>query len=157
MTTRLLRLRSGLRLVALLLFLRPLHLSAQSSADSIQFTPAMSREAEYQVEPLGWAVPVRFRSGAPREIGSAPLILAAVRSSEGVTVPTSRLPSTLAAGCGSNERPAANSLASASRRPPLIPRYCRFNSRDSVIAAGLDVTRCCLAPWWASAVVILLG
>jgi hypothetical protein len=98
MTARLLRLRSSLLLVALLLFLRPLHLSAQSSAGSIQFNPAMSREAEYQVEPLGWAVPVRFRSGAPREIGSAPLILAAVRSSEGVTVPTSRLPSTLAAG-----------------------------------------------------------
>jgi hypothetical protein len=98
MTTGLLRLRSGLLLVALLLFLHPLHLSAQSSAGSIQFNPAMSREAEYQVEPLGWAVPVRFRSGAPREIGSAPLILAAVRSSEGVTAPTSRLPSTLAAG-----------------------------------------------------------
>ena len=97
MTTRLLTLRSGL-LVALLLFLQPLHLSAQSSVGSIQLNPALSREAEYQVEPLGWAAPVRFKSGAPREIDTPPLILAAVRSSEGVTVPTSRLPSTLAAG-----------------------------------------------------------
>jgi hypothetical protein len=39
MTTRLLRLRSGLLLVALLLFLHPLHLSAQSSVGSIQFNP----------------------------------------------------------------------------------------------------------------------
>ena len=97
MTTRLLTLRSGL-LVALLLFLQPLHLSAQSSVGSIQLNAALSREADYQVGPLGWAAPVRFKSGAPREIGTQSLILAAVRSSEGVTLPTSRLPSTLAAG-----------------------------------------------------------
>jgi hypothetical protein len=97
MTTRLLTLRFWL-LVAPLLFLHPLHPSAQSSVGSIQLNPALSREAEYQVEPLGWAAPVRFKSGAPREIGTPPLILAAVRSSEGVIVPSGRLPSTLTAG-----------------------------------------------------------
>ena len=98
MTTRLLTLRSGPLLVALLLCLYPRHVWAQSSVGSIQLSSALSGEADYQVEPLGWAAPVRFKSGAPREIGTGPFILAAVRSSEGVTVHTSPLPSTLAAG-----------------------------------------------------------
>ena len=108
MTPRLLTVRSGL-LVAVLLFLHPLHLSAQSSIGSTQLNRALSREAEYQVESLDWATPVRFKSGAPREIGTPPLILTAVRSSEGVTVPTRRLPSTLAAGW--LERAASRELA----------------------------------------------
>lgn len=123
MTTRLLTLRSGL-LVALLLFLHPLHLSAQSSVGSIQLNPALSREAEYQVEPLGWAPPVWFKPGAPREIGTLPLILAAVRSSEGVTVPTSRLPSTLAAGWierATSRELARLNLAAASTDSALLP------------------------------------
>lgn len=142
-TTRLLTLRSGL-LVALLLFLHPLHLSAQSSVGSIQLNPALSRESEYQVEPLGWAAPVRFKSGAPRQIGIAPLILVAVRSSVGATVLTSRLPSTLAAGW--LKRAANHELARLNLEPLPILRCCGFNSLDSVSAVGSDATRCCLAP-----------
>jgi len=97
MTKRLIALRSGL-LVALLLFLYPLDLSAQSSVGSIEPNAALSRAPEYQVEPLGRAVPVRFDSGAPREIGTPPLVLAVVRSSDRGTGPASRLPSTPAVG-----------------------------------------------------------
>lgn len=97
MTTRLLTLRRGL-LVALLLCLYPPHLLAQSNMGSIQSNPALSSEAEVQVDPLGWEAPVRFKSGAFREVGTSPHSLAAVRSSEGGTVPTSRWPGRLAAG-----------------------------------------------------------
>src|SRR3989304_1108471 len=107
MTTRLLPLRSGL-LVALLLFLQPLQLWAQSSVGSIRPNAALSRAPEYQVEPLGWAARVRFESGALREIGTPPHVLALARSSDGGSVPASRLPST----------PVAGWLTRAARRGP---------------------------------------
>jgi hypothetical protein len=122
MTTRLLPLRSGL-LVALLLFLQPLHLWAQSSVGSIRPNAALSRAPEYQVEPLGWAARVRFESGAPREIGTPPLLLAVVRSSDGVSVRASRLPSTPVAGwltrAASRELARLN-LSAASAEPALL-------------------------------------
>ena len=152
--------RSGL-LAALLVFLHPLQFSAQSNMGSIQLNPAVSKEAEYQVEPLGWAAPVRFKSGTPREIGTQLLIFAAARSSEGVTVPISRLPSTLPAGwlkrAASRERARLN-LAAASTdsgmalRPsiPLVPAddtrgavspnlRCKASRRSpSAIGASVD-------------------
>jgi hypothetical protein len=122
MTTRLLPLRSGL-LVALLLFLQPLHLCAQSSVGPIRLTAALSRGPKDQVEPLGWAARVRFESHAPREIGMPPLVLAVVRWSAGVTAPASRLPSTPAAGwlrrAASRELARVN-LSAASAEPAWL-------------------------------------
>jgi len=122
MTTRLLPLRSGL-LVALLLFLQPLQLWAQSSVGSIRPNAALSRAPEYQVEPLGWAARVRFESGALREIGTPPHVLALARSSDGGSVPASRLPSTPVAGwltrAASRELARLN-LSAASAEPALL-------------------------------------
>lgn len=121
MTTRLFLLRSGL-LVALL-FQQPLHLWAQNSVGSIRSNAALGRPPQYQVEPLGWAARVRFESAAPREIGTPPPVLAGVRWSDGVSVPSSRLPSTPAAGwltrAASRELARLN-LSAASADPALL-------------------------------------
>jgi hypothetical protein len=96
MQTQLLALRSEL-LVAVILLVHPPHLWAQSSVGSIQPNNVLSSEPEYQVEPLGWAVPVRFESGAPEEAGTPPPVLALVRPSGALTKRTSRLARTPAA------------------------------------------------------------
>jgi hypothetical protein len=97
MRTRFLALRPCL-VVAAFLFLHPLHSSAQSAANTIQPSAGLSAEAEYQVKALSWVPPVRFELGAPHEIRTPSLILAAVRSADRVVARSDRLADALEDG-----------------------------------------------------------
>ena len=92
METRLDALRR-LLLVAVFLFLQPLHSSAQSTVRTPQPSVGLSAEAGYEGEAHSWAAPVRLESGAPHQLRIPPRILAEVQSSaDRVAARSGRLP-----------------------------------------------------------------